>query len=76
MAKMNLHPDHIPQPMLMIFDHVRVNLPQSIHEGQVTRLSWDFTRGEWQYFVQCPKEVVSTWYIGADLQWLDQDEDD
>ena len=76
LALMNPNPDHIPVPKLVLFDHVRVRLPQSVHEGQVTRLSWDFTRSEWQYYVQCPKEVVSTWYIGADLFWLDQDDDE
>jgi hypothetical protein len=75
-ASINPNPDHIPPPKLVLFDHVRVNLPQSVHEGQITRLSWDYARSEWQYFVQCPKEVVSTWYIAADLLWLDSEEDD
>lgn len=75
-AAMNPNPDHIPPPKLMLFDHVRVSLPQSVHEGQVTKLSWDFTRAEWQYFVQCPVHAVTTWYISADLQWLDPNEDE
>ena len=70
---MNPNPDHIPVPGLMIYDPVRVTLPQSIHEGQITEISWDFKRSEWKYFVKCPNEVVSTWYVGADLQVLGED---
>ncbi len=75
LGKINPNPDHIPLPKLVLHDRVRVTLPQSVHEGQITRLSWDFPRSEWQYFVKCPNEAVSTWYIGADLTWLDQDDD-
>lgn len=74
-AQMNPNPDHIPPPRLILFDQVRVNLPQSVHEGKITKLSWDFARTEWQYFVECPNAAVSTWYILADLHWLDEDED-
>ena len=75
LAKINPNPDHIPASKLLLYDHVRVSLPQSVHEGQITRLSWDFRRTEWQYFVKCPNEAVTTWYIGADLTWLDEDDD-
>lgn len=71
--RMNPNPGQIPSPERILFDRVRVNLPQSVHEGQVIRISWNFKRSEWQYFVQCPKEVVSAWYTAADLTWLDED---
>lgn len=71
--KMNPNPANIPNPRLVPFDHVQVNLPQSVHEGEVTRLSWDFPRREWRYFVECPNRAVSTWYVLADLDQVDED---
>lgn len=72
-AALNPNPDHIPLPPLLLFDRVRVNLPQSTHDGQVVRINWDFPRSEWRYFVECPKEVVSDWYVAADLDLMDDD---
>lgn len=73
-ATMNPNPELIPIPDLMVFDRVRVSLPQSVHEGRITRLSWDYPRSEWQFYVTCPNEAVTSWYIAADLYWLDQDQ--
>lgn len=72
-ASMNPNPDHIPPPQLLLFDRVRVNLPQSTHDGQVVRVSWDFPRLEWRYFVECPQQVVTGWYVEADLELMDED---
>ena len=72
-ASMNPNPDHIPAPKLILFDRVRVRLPESVHEGEVARISWDFTRGEWKFYVECPNHLVSTWYVLADLDLLEDD---
>ena len=71
-AATNPNPEHIPPPTLILFDRVRVNLPESVHEGEVSRLSWDFTRGEWKFFVDCPNHLVSSWYVLADLDLLEE----
>ncbi len=72
-ASMNPNPDHISPPQFLLFDKVRVSLPQSAHDGQVVRVSWDFPRSEWRYFVECPKHVVTGWYVAADLDLLEED---
>jgi len=72
-ASMNPNPEHIPPPSFLLFDRVRVKLPQSTHDGRVVRVSWDFPRSEWRYFVECPKQVVTGWYVAADLDLLDED---
>lgn len=68
---MNPAPDQITAPTFALFDHVRVNLPQSIHQGDVRDLTWDYTRSEWKYFVQCPETKVTNWYVAADLDSID-----
>ena len=70
---MNPNPEHIPSPNLLLFDRVQVNLPTSVHHGQIIRISWDFPRSEWKYYVACPAHGVSTWYVDADLALLDDD---
>lgn len=74
-AKLNPNPELIPPPALLLFEQVRVHLPQSVHEGQIARISWDFARGEWTYFVECASPLVSTWYVQADLSVLEPGED-
>lgn len=68
---MNPNPDLIPQPILLPFDRVRVKLPESTHDGLIERISWDFPREEWKYFVQCGHDGASSWYADADLQPAD-----
>jgi hypothetical protein len=70
---MNPNPEHIPRPKLLLFDRVQVNLPESVHGGQIAQISWDFPRNEWEYYVECPQAVVSTWYVAADLELLEDD---
>jgi hypothetical protein len=53
-----------------------VTLPESIHEGEIRRLSWDFASHEWKYFVECPKHVVTTWYVDADLELREEATDE
>jgi hypothetical protein len=72
-ATMNPNPDHIPLPKLTLFDPVRVKLPESVHDGEIARISWDYTREEWKYFVECPNQNVSTWYVAADLDLLEEE---
>ncbi len=74
-ASMNPNPEHIPAPKLILFDQVRVRLPESVHEGKIQRISWDFPRNEWKFFVECPKQVVSNWYVAADLDLIVDDAD-
>ena len=69
---MNPNPDHIKAPSLMMFDHVRILLPQSVHEGRITKLSWDFTTSEWKYYAECRNNVVSAWYDVADLELMEE----
>ncbi len=66
-ASMNPHPDQISAPELVLFDRVRVNLPQSIHDGEINDMTWDYTRSEWKFFVECSEHKVSNWYVLADL---------
>lgn len=70
---MNPNPDHIAIPKLMIFDAVRVRLPDSFHDGHIEKIAWDFKRRDWKYFVQCHRKVVSSWYELADLDTLVED---
>jgi hypothetical protein len=70
---MNPNPEHITIPSLVIFDSVRVQLPNSHHDGQIKKIAWDFTRREWKYFVACHRRVVSAWYELADLQSLEDE---
>ncbi len=64
----NPDPDSIVMPELTLFDRVKVQLPQSVHDGEVRDLSWDYTRAEWKYFVECSAPKVTNWYVRADLQ--------
>lgn len=68
---MNPNPDNIPQPSFLPFDKVKISLPQTTHEGEVTRISWDFTCSEWKFYVESTKEVVTAWYVAPDLQLLE-----
>ena len=65
--EMNPSPEQISAPVIVLFDRVRVNLPQSFHEGQVTDLTWDYTCSEWKYYVECSENKVTNWYVAADL---------
>lgn len=76
LASMNPNPDRIPDSKLMLFDSVRVLLPQSVHVGEIRRISWDFNSHEWKYFVECPNRAVTTWYVGADLEQVDESADE
>jgi len=65
---MNPNPDHIKVPKLMIYDVVRVRLPDSFQDGRIDKLAWDFKRRDWKYYVECKLRVVSAWYERADLE--------
>ncbi len=67
---MNPVPEQIPAPAFVPFDRVRVRLPKTFHDGEVRDLTWDFTREEWNYFVECSEQKVSNRYVDADLQLL------
>lgn len=73
MQTLNPNPDHIKAPMLLMFDRVRIQLPESVHEGRISKLSWDFTSAEWKYYVECHNDVVSAWYVLADLERLEEE---
>lgn len=66
-GELNPSPEEIPPPAIVLFDRVRVNLPQSFHDGEVKDLTWDYTRAEWRYFVECSESKVTNWYVAADL---------
>ncbi|MFK8112854.1 MAG: hypothetical protein AB8B91_11660 [Rubripirellula sp.] len=70
---MNPNPDHIPPPSLLLFDKVNIELPQSTHNGEITKIAWDFKREEWKFYVESTKTVVSNWYVAPDLK-LREDE--
>lgn len=68
---LNPAPDQIRPPSLLPFDHVRVNLVSTFHDGEITDLTWDFPRTEWKYFVECSEQKVTNRYVDADLQLLE-----
>ncbi len=68
LQKMNPNPDHIKIPKLVIYDTVRVRLPDSFQDGSIDRVAWDFKRKEWKYYVACKQTVASSWYEAADLE--------
>jgi hypothetical protein len=70
-TSMNPNPDLIPLPDLLPFDKVKISLPQTTHDGEITKINWDFKTNEWKYYVESPKEVVTNWYVAADLQLRD-----
>lgn len=70
MQKMNPNPDHIKAPKLVIYDTVRVRLPDSFQDGRIDRVAWDFKRKEWKYYVACKHAVASAWYEAADLELM------
>ena len=70
LQKMNPNPDHITIPSLVIFDTVRVRLPESYEDGRIDRVAWDFKRKEWKYYVECKRAVASAWYELADLELM------
>ena len=67
----NPNRDQIRQPRLVLFDTVSVRLAETTHEGEVTRISWDFVSKEWKYYVQCSQRAVTQWYFIADLDLID-----
>lgn len=67
----NPNPNNIRKPKLVLFDQVKVRLPDTVHDGEITRQAWDFVSKEWKYYVQCPKRAVTQWYFLADLDRLD-----
>lgn len=68
----NPSPNEITTPELILYDEVRVRLPQTFHDGKVTDLTWDYTSLEWRYFVECSESKVTNWYVMADLQLRDE----
>jgi hypothetical protein len=70
LRQMNPNPDHITSPKLVIFDTVRVRLPDSYQDGRIERVAWDFKRKEWKYYVECRQTIASTWYEAADLELM------
>lgn len=69
--KMNPKPDKIMQPRFVLFDQVKVHMPDTIHDGEVARQTWDFTSSQWKYFVDCHHSHVNAWYFSADLDLND-----
>ena len=69
---LNPNPEQIYDPELVLFDHVRVNLPESFHHGDINDLTWDYTSSEWRFFVECGEHRVSNWYVVADLELLEE----
>jgi len=67
----NPNPDKIRQPRFMLFDQVSVRLPDTVHDGEIRRIAWDFVTKEWKYYVQCKQRAVTQWYFAADLSLLD-----
>ena len=70
LEKMNPNPDHIKLPKLVIYDTVRVRLPDSFQDGRIDRIAWDFKRKEWKYYAACKNTVASAWYEAADLELM------
>ncbi|MDB4759600.1 hypothetical protein OAG34_00155 [bacterium] len=70
LQKMNPNPDHIKIPRFVIYDTVRVRLPDSFQDGSIDRVAWDFKRKEWKYYVACKLAVASAWYEAADLELM------
>lgn len=68
----NPSPDQIRAPRFVLFDPVSVRLPDTVHDGKITRISWDFVSREWKYYVQCAQRAVTQWYFAADLSLLDE----
>jgi hypothetical protein len=68
MQLLNPNPDQIRVPRFAPFDLVTVKLPETVHDGKITRLAWDFVSKEWKYYVQCPQRAVTQWYFAADLR--------
>ena len=67
----NPSPNQIRKPRFVLYDAVSVRLPDTVHDGEITRLAWDFVSKEWKYYVQCPQRAVTQWYFAADLDLLD-----
>ena len=65
--KINPNPAHIEPPGYMMFDQVKVRLPDSLHEGEITKILWDFTPSRWKYYVDCHNDHLSRWYDADDL---------
>ncbi len=76
-AKENPNPKLIKPSTFLLFDHVKVFMPESIHLGEINRQAWDFKTSQWRYYVDCHSDHVNGWYHSADLD-LDEptDEDD
>jgi hypothetical protein len=68
---MNPKPDKIKQPRFVLFDQVKVHMPDTIHDGEVARQTWDFASSQWKYFVDCHHSHVNAWYFSADLDLND-----
>lgn len=67
----NPSPDQIRTPPLVLFDEVSVRLAETIHDGVITRIAWDFVTKEWNYYVECQMRAVTQWYQAADLERYD-----
>ncbi len=72
LTAMNPHPEQIYPPEMILFDHVRVNLPESFHDGDIKDMSWDYTSSEWRFFVECTETKVTNWYVVADLEPIEE----
>lgn len=64
---MNPKPGRIKMPRLLIFDQVKVHMPQVTHDGEISKQAWDFVTSQWKYFVDCHNAHLNAWYFSADL---------
>jgi hypothetical protein len=72
LRQLNPSPDQIKAPAMVLLDEVRIHLPESVHEGFIRDLTWDYTAAQWKYFVSCGESRVDNWYVGADLDRLNE----
>ena len=64
---MNPKPGKIKEPRYVLFDQVKVHMPDTVHDGEVARQAWDFVTSQWKYFVDCHNSHVNAWYYSADM---------
>ena len=64
---MNPNPGRIEESRYILFDSVKLHMPESIHSGEITGQTWDFKRSQWSYFIDCHNPHVDAWYNEADI---------
>ena len=69
---MNPSPEVIEAPDLVLFDEVRIKLPESIHRGTITDMTWDYTGAQWRFFVESGDSKVSNHYVLGDLELFEE----